>query len=184
MMEDKKIIDLFFKRSEQAIQELDNKYGKIFYKLSNNIVNNKQDVEECLNDAYLGAWNTIPPQEPNPLLSYICKIVRNVSLKAYWKCKKQNSIYTVAMHEIESCIADNNTTENEIQAKELAHIIEKFLDTLSKENRIIFIKRYWFCDSYKDIAKYTGLSEKNISVRLTRIREKLKKHLIEMEVFL
>ena len=75
-------------------------------------------------------------------------------------------------------------TESEIEVKELTRIIEKFLDTLSKENRIIFIKRYWFCDSYKDIAEYMGFSEKNISVRLARIRQKLKKHLIEMEVLL
>ena len=182
-MEDKKIIDLFFERSENAIKELDLKYGKLFYNLSNNIVNNKQDAEECVNDAYLGAWNTIPPQNPNPLLSYICKIVRNISIKSYWKNKKHSS-YAISLHELEPFICGNSVTESEIEVKELTRIIEKFLDTLSKENRIIFIKRYWFCDSYKDIAEYMGFSEKNISVRLARIRQKLKKHLIEMEVLL
>lgn len=182
-MEDKKIIDLFFERSENAIKELDLKYGKLFYNLSNNIVNNKQDAEECVNDAYLGAWNTIPPQKPNPLLSYICKIVRNISIKNYWKNKKHSS-YAISLDELEPFICGNSVTESEIEVKELTRIIEKFLDTLSKENRIIFIKRYWFCDSYKDIAEYMGFSEKNISVRLARIRQKLKKHLIEMEVLL
>lgn len=182
-MEDKKIIDLFFERSENAIKELDLKYGKLFYNLSNNIVNNKQDAEECVNDAYLGAWNTIPPQNPNPLLSYICKIVRNISIKSYWKNKKHSS-YAISLDELEPFICGNSVTESEIEVKELTRIIEKFLDTLSKENRVIFIKRYWFCDSYKDIAKYMGFSEKNISVRLARIRQKLKKHLIEMEVLL
>ena len=182
-MEDKKIIDLFFERSENAIKELDLKYGKLFFNLSNNIVNNKQDAEECVNDAYLGAWNTIPPQKPNPLLSYICKIVRNISIKSYWKNKKHSS-YAISLDELEPFICGISTTETEIEVKELTRIIEKFLDTLSKENRVIFIKRYWFCDSYKDIAEYMGFSEKNISVRLARIRQKLKKYLIEMEVLL
>ena len=84
-MDDEKIIDLFFERSEQGIKELDDKYGVIFHNLSYNIVNDRQDAEECVNDAYLGAWNAIPPVRPNPLLTYILKIVRNISLKIYWK---------------------------------------------------------------------------------------------------
>ena len=84
MTDDEKIIELFFNRSEQAIRELDNRYGKICPNLSYNIVNNRQDAEECVNDAYLGTWNTIPPVKPNPLLAYVLKIVRNTSLKVYW----------------------------------------------------------------------------------------------------
>ena len=185
-MNDEQIIEMFFKRSEQAVRELNNKYGKIFLNLSYNIVNNKQDAEECVNDAYLGTWNAIPPAHPNPLLTYLCKIVRNISLKIYWKkeADKRSSHYTVAMEEIEAYIADPNTVENEIETKELAFIIGKFLDTLTPENRVIFMRRYWFSDNYKDIAEFVGLTEKNISVRLTRIREKMKKYLIEMEVFI
>lgn len=185
-MEDEKIIELFFGRSEQGLWELDIKYGKICRKLSNNIVNNRQDAEECVNDAYLGAWNAIPPARPNPLLSYICKIVRNISLKSYYRkeAAKRNSHYTVAMEEIETCIAGPNTVETEIEVKELARIIEDFLDTLTIENRVIFMRRYWFSDSCKDIAGVTGLTEKNISVRLTRIRHKMKDYLIEREVFI
>ena len=186
MMEDEKIIQLFFERSEQAIRELDIKYGKICHKLSYNIVNSRQDAEECVNDAYLGAWNAIPPVHPNPLLSYIVKIVRNISLKIYWKkqAAKRSGQYTMALEEIEGCIADPRTVEEEIEAKELARIIEAFLDTLTLENRVIFMRRYWFADSYKDIAEFVGLSEKNISVRLTRIREKMKQYLLERGVFL
>lgn len=184
-MEDEKIIDLFFVRSEQAIRELDNKYGKICHNFSYNIVNSRQDAEECVNDAYLGAWNAIPPAKPNPLLSYIVKIVRNISLKIYYRkeAAKRNSTYTIAMEEIEACIADPNTVEAEIEARELARIIESFLDTLTVENRVIFMRRYWFSDSCKDIAEFVGLSEKNISVRLTRIRQKMKSYLAEREVF-
>ncbi len=150
-----------------------------------NIVNNLQDAEECVNDAYLGAWNAIPPVRPDPLLSYIVKIVRNISLKIYWKKKaaKRSSHYTVALEEIEACMADKKTVEDEMDARELARIIGEFLDTLTLENRVIFVRRYWFSDSYKDIAEFVGLSEKNISVRLTRIRGKMKQYLIERGVF-
>ena len=184
MIEDEKIIDLFFERSEQGIRELDNKYGAVFHKLSNNIVNNRQDAEECVNDAYLGAWNAIPPARPNPLLTYICKIVRNISLKNYYRkeAAKRSSHYTIAMEEIEACIADPKTVDAEMEARELARIIGEFLDTLTVENRVIFMRRYWFSDSCKDIAELVGLSEKNISVRLTRIRQKLKDYLLEREV--
>lgn len=186
MIEDEKIIELFFKRSEQAIWEMNIKYGKVCKKLSYNIVNDRMDAEECVNDAYLGAWNAIPPTRPDPLLSYICKIVRNISLKLYYKkgAAKRNSAYTVAMEEIEGCIADPNTVEAEIEARELARIIESFLDTLTVENRVIFMRRYWFADSCKDIAAFAGLTEKNVSVRLTRIRQKMKVYLAEKEVFL
>ena len=185
MIDDEKIIEMLFERSEQAIRELDIKYGKICHNLSYNIVNSRQDAEECVNDAYLGAWNAIPPARPNPLLSYIVKIVRNISLKIYWRkeAAKRSGHYKVALEEIEGYIADRKTVEDEIEAGELARIIVEFLDTLTLENRVIFMRRYWFADSYKDIAEFMGLSEKNISVRLTRIREKMKQYLIEREVF-
>ena len=164
MIEDEKIVELFFERSEQAIQELGNKYGKVCRKLSYNI----------------------PPEKPDPLLTYLCKIVRNISLKMYYRkeAARRNSTYAIAMEEIEACLAAPNTVETEFEARELARVIESFLDTLTAENRVIFMRRYWFSDSCKDIAKLVGLTEKNISVRLTRIRRKMKKYLIEKEVFL
>lgn len=184
MIDDEKIVELFFERSEEAIQELGNKYGKVCHRLSYNIVNNRQDAEECVNDAYLGAWNAIPPEKPDPLLTYLCKIVRNISLKLYYRkeAAKRSSTYTIAMEEIESCIAAPNTVETEFEARELARIIESFLDTLTVENRVIFMRRYWFSDSCKDIAGLVGLTEKNITVRLTRIRKKMKKYLTEKGV--
>lgn len=185
MVEDEKITEMFFERSEQAIRELDIRYGKVFRSLSYHIVGSGPDAEECVNDAYLGVWNAIPPARPDSLLSYVCKIVRNISLKRYYRknAAKRSSHYTVAMEEIEACMAGPNTVEDEIEAKELARIIESFLDTLSVENRVIFMRRYWFCDSCKDIAELAGLTEKNISVRLTRIRQKMKAYLAEREVY-
>ena len=185
-MTDEKIIELFFERSEQAIEELGKKYGKVCHSISYNILNERQDAEECVNDAYLGVWNAIPPARPNPLLAFICKIVRNISLKRYEQntATKRNSHYDIAIEELEDCLASPTTIEQEIAERELTKIIESFLDSLSKENRMIFLRRYWFFDTYADIAKQLGLTEKNISVRLTRIRKELRAYLMEREVFL
>ena len=184
-MDDEEIIGLFFERSEQAIQELDTKYGKTCHSLSYRILNDRQDAEECVNDAYFGAWNAIPPAHPDPLLAYIVKIVRNLSLKLYWKkeAAKRNSIFTVAMQEIDDCIADPKTVEGDVEAKELARIIENFLDTLSEKERVIFMRRYAYADPYADIARRVGISEKNVSVRLALIRRKMKQYWMEREVF-
>ncbi len=183
-MEDEEIIELFFARSEQAIRELDLKYGKVFHKLSYNILKNESDAAECVNDAYLGTWNTIPPTKPNSLSAFVCQIVRNISVKCYDRktARKRNSIYDLAMEEIEDCVSSADTVEDEVETKELARIIEGFLDTLSTENRVIFLQRYWFSDSYSDIAKKVGISEKSVSVRLARIRKKMREYLVEREV--
>lgn len=185
-MEDEKIIALFFQRSEQAIQALDEKYGPRCHQVSYNILNDRQDAEECVNDAYFGVWNAIPPAKPDPLLTYLLKIVRNLSCKRYWQkgAAKRNSNYTIALQEIEACLADRNTVEDAIEARELARILETFLDTLSGENRVIFLRRYWFSDSYQDIAQRVGLSEKTVSVRLTRTRQRMRQYLMERGVLL
>ena len=180
-MEDEKIIELFFARSETAIKELDSKYGKVCYSISYNILNNNLDAEECVNDAYLGTWNAIPPQRPNPLLAFVCKIVRNVSIMRHRTntAMKRNSSYDIAMSEIEQSIAAPDSVEATLEAKTLVRSIERFLDTLTEENRVIFMRRYWFSDSYADISKLTGFTEKNISVRLTRIRSNLRQFLVK-----
>ena len=183
-MEDEKIIELFFERSEQALKEVDIIFCRTCYNFSYNILHNDLDAEECVNDAYLGAWNAIPPARPNPLLTFLCKIVRNISLKRYElnTAIKRNSTYDIAMEELENCLTSPNTVEDELAGKELAHIIEGFLDTLSVENRVIFLRRYWFSDTYSDIAQRVGLTEKNISVRLTRTRKQMREYLLERGV--
>lgn len=186
-MDDNAIIELFFARSEQAILELDSQYGKTFHKLSYNILNNRQDAEECVNDAYLGAWNAIPPTRPSPLLAFVCKIVRNHSFMRYHAdraAKRGGGNYTAALEELEDCLASSRTVEGDLEEKELVQVIEDFLETLSAENRIILMRRYWFSDSCGEIAARTGLSEKNVSVRLTRIRKQLRNYLQEREVLL
>ena len=185
MIDDKSIIELFFARSENALVELDIKYGKLCHKLSHNILNSRQDAEECVNDAYLGAWNTIPPAKPDPLRAYLCKIVRNISLKLYYreKAEKRNSVYDTAIQELEDYLPAPNTVETEVEARELVLIIEKFLDTLSDENCVIFLRRYWFSDTYAEIAERTGISEKSVSMRLVRIRKQMKQYLAEKEIY-
>lgn len=185
-MDDNSIIELFFARSEHAIRELNNKYGNICHKLSYNILNSRQDAEECVNDAYLGVWNAIPPARPDPLLPFLCKIVRNLSLTRYHanRAFKRCNGCTMAYEELADCLASSDTVENAIEEQELVRLIEGFLDTLSPENRVILMRRYWFSDSYEEIAKRTGLSEKNVSVRLTRIRKQLRRYFKERGILL
>ena len=121
-MDDSAIIELFFARSEQAIRELDGKYGKTCHRLSYNILHNSQDAEECVNDAYLGAWNAIPPARPNPLLAFLCRIVRNLSLMRYHAdraAKRGGGSYTVALEELEGCLASPRTVEGNMEDQEL-----------------------------------------------------------------
>ncbi len=184
-MDDNAIIELFFARSEQAIRELDSKYGKVCRSLSYNILHSRQDAEECVNDAYLGAWNAIPPAKPDPLPAFLCRIVRNLSLMRYHAdraAKRGGGSCTVALEELEGCLASPRTVEGEMEEQELVRLIEDFLDTLSPENRVLFMRRYWFSDSYGEIADRTGFSEKNVSVRLTRIRKQLRRYFEERGV--
>lgn len=182
---DQEILALGQARDQEAIAAMAEKYGAYCHTVARNVLGNDADAEECVNDAYLGMWNTIPPQRPQVLSAYGCRIVRNLALKAHDRntAAKRNSAYDVAMEELEGCLPASGTVEHELEARELAHMIERFLDTLNLENRVIFLRRYWFADSYRDIAQLVGLTKKTVSVRLTRLREKLRQYLMEQEVF-
>ena len=185
-MEDNKIIQLFHERQEQAIVELSNKYGPACQKVASNILNDLRDIEECVNDAYLGAWNTIPPQVPNPLRSYICRIVRNLAINRYHanSALKRNSIYDVSLEELDQCFPIAFSMEDMLSAAQIAQLINKFLEKLDKESRIMFVRRYWNSDSLEDIASFMGVSKHNVSVRLSRTREKLRKYLVKEGVYI
>ena len=172
-MDDKQIIRLFFERSEQAITELSQKYGDLCMKIARSILNDHQDAEECVNDAYLGAWNSIPPQSPDPLRAYICRIVRNRSLKKLRtnSAIKRGSQFEVSLSELEDCIPDNS----------MAAQINAFLAVLPKDDRLMFVKRYWFSESISELADAFGITENNVSVRLSRIRGKLHQYLNHKE---
>ena len=180
-MDDSKIIELFFERSEFAIIELSKKYGSVCFKVADHILNNRLDTEECVNDAYLGVWNSIPPQKPDPLLSYVCRIVRNLALKKYHKntAQKRNSSYDVALDEFADCIPATFSVEDEIAAREAARLIDKFLDTLDPQSRVMFVRRYWHADPIEELAALFHKSKHYISVRLSRIRKALRQYLTE-----
>jgi len=179
-MDDKQIIRLFFERSEQAITELSQKYGALYLQLADNILNDHQDAEEFVNDAYLGAWNSIPPQTPDPLRAYICRIVRNHSLKKLRAntALKRGSQFEVSLSELEDCISGSSLDE-QLAVSELTAQINAFLSALPRDDRVMFVKRYWFSESLSEIADTFAITENNASVRLSRIRGKLHQHLKE-----
>ena len=178
-MQDSKIIDLFFERSEQAITELSIKYEKLCRQIAVNILANEEDSLECINDSYLAVWNTVPPRRPENLKYYLCRIVRNNALKRFHSntAVKRNSHYDVALQELEECLCDENSIDRELSSAEITRLIDSFLAMQKKENRIIFVRRYFFSDSISDISKRMGMSENNISVRLNRMRTCLRNHL-------
>ncbi|MBR6635587.1 MAG: sigma-70 family RNA polymerase sigma factor [Clostridia bacterium] len=180
-MNDSKIIDLFFERSEQAITELSEKYYKICHRIAFNILGNEADAQECVNDAFLGIWNSIPPENPESLSAYVFRIVRNVSLKKYRSntALKRNSRYDTALDEIEGCLPSGFSVEAEINAEVLSAEINAFLASIGRDNRIIFIKRYWFGEEISAIAEDLNITKHNVTVKLSRTRKALKKHLIE-----
>ena len=180
-MTDESIIDLYWAREEQAITESSDKYGAYCNTIAYNILTNHSDAEECVNDTWLGTWNAIPPSRPSPLRSFVCRIARNLATKKYHAstAEKRDSQYDVALDDLAECIPDRSDVEDTYGAKELAAEINSFLDTLDFLDKFVFMRRYWYSDSLTDISRMSGLSYKTVSVRLTRIKEKLKKHLMK-----
>lgn len=179
-MEDQLIIKMFNDRNEQAIAELTKSYGKTCKSIAYNILKNEQDAEECVNDTYMAAWNNIPPENPNPLSAYIYRITRNIALKKYEKntAIKRNSFYDISFDELEDCFKGIDDTNDEIIVKEIIERINKYLGKIKQKDRVIFVKRYWYCKDIKEIADEMGLSENYINVHLHRTREKLRKYLV------
>ena len=180
-MTDTEIINLFFERSEQAITELAKKHGNAVARVARNILGNEQDTEECVNDTYLGTWKAIPPHRPSPLRTFVCKIARNLATMKYHAntAEKRNSHYDVALDELEDCFSDGNSVEDEFDAKELSEAINSFLATLNYSDRFIFTRRYWYSDPLPDIAKMANTTTNSVTVRLYRIREKLRYYLMK-----
>jgi RNA polymerase sigma-70 factor (ECF subfamily) len=178
-MEDEKIIALFFQRDTDAINQLEAKHGKSIYRTAHNILGSAQDAEECANDTYLAAWNTIPPQSPAPLVSYVCRIARNLAIGRLHAntAKKRNTYYDAALDELEESIPSLETVETEYDAKELSKSISDFLGTLSYDERFMFMRRYWYADSVTAIGQMMGLSAHKVSVKLFRVRERLERQL-------
>ena len=184
-MDDGKIIELFFERSEQAIAELSEKYGPLCLRLAENILGNGSDAEECVNDAYLGVWNSVPPTRPDSLPGYLSRIVRNIAVKRYRSnsAAKRNSSYDTSLDELGECFPSGDSVEDEFSALELSRALDMFLGGLDSRSRIIFVRRYWYADSVGDIAAMFRTGKHNVSVILSRTRKKLKKYLKEKGEF-
>lgn len=185
-MDDEQIIELFFQRSEHAIDELSKKYGTVCIHTACNIVGSREDAEECVNDAYWGVWNAVPPKRPNPLLAFLLRVVRNISINRYTynTRQKRDNPYAECVEELEYRLASRENVEQKLEATELTRQIEAFLDGLSQTNRMLFVRRYWYVDSYASLSAATGLRENAIRTRLSRMRVELKKYLQERGTFL
>ncbi len=174
-MEDSKIIELYWARSEDAISETDKKYGKYCHYIAFNILNSEQDAEECVNDTFLRAWNAIPPRRPTHLKTFLGKITRNLSLNLYEKKsadKRGGNKLPQLFDELSECIPSGCSEFTDDFA--LTEIINKFLSELSTQRRKIFVRRYWYASSIKEIAADFGVSESKVTVSLFRTREKLR----------
>lgn len=183
-MEDERIIDLFFERSEQAITELSDKYGRVMTKVAMNALGSMPDAEECVNDAYLGLWNAIPPARPNPLIAFACRIVRNISINRYYSkgFEHRRNGYEECLEDLEAVLGTKESVENEVEGKLLSGYIDEFLNTRNEIDRMIFVRRFFYMDSCKEIANASGLSYNAVRTRLSRIKADLKPFLKEKEV--
>lgn len=178
-MEDQSILDLYFQRSEQAIVETDRKYGGYCYSVAYNILSNREDSEESVSDAYLQAWNTIPPRRPNILRAFLAKLTRHISIDRWRKLsaqKRGGGEMILALEELDSC-ADTVTPEAQLEAKELVRMLNRFLQGLPEVERNVFLCRYWYLDSIQTISQFTGFTESKVTSMLHRTRGKLRKML-------
>lgn len=181
-MDDKQIVQLFWSRNEQAIPATALKYGNYCTAIATNILTDRQDVEECINDTYLNAWNSMPPHKPNILSTFLGKITRNLAINRYRQnhaAKRGGSEFPLVLDELAECVSGTDNVEQTVEGRELTETIDAFLTTLPASKRNLFICRYWYFDSISSIASRFGITENNVSVTLNRLRLKLRHYLSE-----
>lgn len=184
-MDDLRIIELYFARDEQAISETDTKYGKLCFRVANNILFNNEDSEECVNDTYLSVWNKIPPTRPNNFMAFICKITRNLSLKKLElaNAMKRKAAAVISLSELEGTLPDDRIAPG-VTDEEIGRLISAFLWQEKEEARNVFLRKYWFFDSVSEIGARYSFSESKVKSMLfhtrNRLREYLKKEGVEV----
>ncbi len=178
-MDDHAIIALYWERNERAIRETSQKYGKLCAYIANNVLSNREDSEECVNDTYLALWNAIPVQRPERFSVFIGKIVRNLALKKYEyiSAAKRNPSAVTSLEELGECTSGAPGVESELEGRLIEQAINDFLWKQSEEKRNIFIRRYWYFDSIGEICRRTGYGQSKVKSMLYTMRQKLKKHL-------
>ncbi len=181
-MDDESIVQLYWDRNESAITESSRKYGVYCTSIAHNILLNMADAEECVNDTWYHAWTAMPPHRPSILSAFLGKITRNLSFDLYKRLhreKRGGNNIDAALDELAECVLGVDDTERKWEEKELKEEINRFLFSLPEDKRYMFILRYWYVDNIAEIAKRMSISENNVSVTLSRIRNQLKAHLIE-----
>lgn len=179
-MDEKEIIELYWVRSERAIEETARRYGRFCHSIAYNILSNREDSEECVNDTYLHTWNAIPPRRPGKLSAFVGKITRNLALKkyeAYNAAKRGGGQVPLALEELAECIPDPDCVERRMEDWMLTEALGRFLESLSPETRRIFLRRYWKLDTVNEIAREFGISESKVKMSLLRTRGKLRSYL-------
>ncbi|MCI8686993.1 MAG: sigma-70 family RNA polymerase sigma factor [Lawsonibacter sp.] len=178
-MEDKQIIELYWRRAEEAIQETAIKYGRLCQYIAQNILSSPEDSEECVNDAWLGLWNAIPPKRPERFSAFVGRIVRNLALKRfdYLTAAKRNAEAVCSLEELGDCVSGRTSVEDEMENQRIEAAIDNFLWSLGEEKRKIFIRRYWYFDSIDHICRRTGYTQSKVKSMLFHIRQKLRDYL-------
>lgn len=174
-MEDIQIIELYWSRNQSAISESSAKYGQMLQYISRGILSNHEDSEECVNDTYGKAWETMPPQKPNSLAAYLGRITRNISINRWHEnhAKKRGGA-NILLSELSECIPSSHSVEAEIEASDLTAVITRWLYSLSQDERVLFIRRYWFSESLGSLAEECLTTPNKLAGRMYRLREKLK----------
>ena len=186
-MKDEELVGLYWMRSEDAVAATAEKYGNYCYSIAFSILHNAEDAEECVNDAYLAAWNSIPPHRPERVAAFLGKITRNVSLnrwKQYNAQKRGEGQTELALSELEECIPAKTGIEQAVEDELLTWSIEKFLYSQPRLKRNLFIRRYWYISSIQELADEYGMSESKVKSLLFRMRKKLKHHLAKEDIIL
>ena len=175
-MDDNRIVDLYWQRNENAISETATKYGKYLHSISYQILLNNEDAEECVNDTYNDAWQSMPPHRPSILSTFLGKITRRISIDLWRKysAEKRGGVMTLALDELEECVSGTGDVEAEVERLELQKKLNDFLLALPKVDRQVFMCRYWYMDSVSDIAKQFAYSQSKVKSMLYRTRNKLR----------
>lgn len=181
-MDDRRIVELFFERSEEALLQTDIKYGRYCHRIAYNVLGSNEDSEECVNDAYMRAWNSIPPNEPDSLSAYIGRITRNIALD---RLRQKNSgkrgggEVPVLLDELTECVSGVDELERRQDSREITEALNSFLESLSKLERGVFMRRYWMMEPIADVAARYDISVSKTTTMLFRLRGRLKKHFMK-----